>query len=41
MVYFRDPGSGVLAALELVDGAASAGLPPAHVGLCAGPVLSQ
>jgi adenylate cyclase len=41
MVYFRDPGSGVLAALELVDGVASAGLPPAHVGLCAGPVLSQ
>jgi adenylate cyclase len=41
MVYFRDPGSGVVAALELVDGVASAGLPPAHVGLHAGPVLFQ
>jgi adenylate cyclase len=41
MVYFRDPGSGVVAALELVDGVSSAGLPPAHVGLHAGPVLFQ
>jgi adenylate cyclase len=31
----------VVAALELVDGVASAGLPPAHVGLHAGPVLFQ
>jgi class 3 adenylate cyclase len=30
MVYFRDPGSGVIAALELVDGVASAGLPPSR-----------
>jgi class 3 adenylate cyclase len=41
MVYFRDPGPGVLAALEMCDGVASAGLPPAHVGLHAGPVLFQ
>jgi adenylate cyclase len=41
MVYFRDPGSGVVAALELVAGVTSAGLPPAHVGLHAGPVLFQ
>jgi adenylate cyclase len=41
MIFFRDPGSGVLAALQMVDGIASAGLPPAHVGLHAGPVLSQ
>ena len=41
MVYFRDPGSGVVAALELVEGVFSAGLPPAHVGLHAGPVLFQ
>jgi class 3 adenylate cyclase len=41
MVYFRDPGFAVVAALELVDGVASAGLPPAHVGLRAGPVLFQ
>jgi class 3 adenylate cyclase len=41
MLYFRDPGPGVRAALEMVDGLASAGLPPAHVGLHAGPVLFQ
>jgi adenylate cyclase len=41
MFYFRDPGPGVLAALEMVEGAAEAGLPPAHVGLHAGPVLFQ
>ena len=41
MLYFRDPGPGVRAALEMVDGLAAAGLPPAHVGLHAGPVLFQ
>ena len=41
MVYFRDPGLGVVAALEMVDGVAEVGLPPAHVGLHAGPVLFQ
>ena len=41
MFYFGDPGPGVRAALEMVDGLASAGLPPAHVGLHAGPVLFQ
>jgi class 3 adenylate cyclase len=40
-VYIRDPRSGGVAALELVDGVASAGLPPAHVGLHFGPVLFQ
>ena len=39
MFHFRDPGPGVVAALEMVDGVAGAGLPPAHVGLDAGPVL--
>src|SRR5207248_8437974 len=39
MFYFRDPGPGVRAAIEMVDGLAAAGLPPAHVGLHAGPVL--
>ena len=39
MFLFREPGRGVLAALEMVEGAAEAGLPPAHVGLHAGPVL--
>jgi adenylate cyclase len=41
MFHFRDPGPGVLAALEMVEEVANAGLPPAHVGLHAGPVLFQ
>ena len=41
MFYFRDPGPAVRAALEMVDGLQTAGLPPAHVGLHAGPVLYQ
>ena len=41
MFHFRDPGPGVVAALEMVDGARDAALPPAHVGLHAGPVLFQ
>jgi adenylate cyclase len=41
MLYFRDPGPGVRAALEMVEGLAAAGLPPAHVGLHSGPVLFQ
>ena len=41
MFYFGDPGAGVRAALEMLDGLAAAGLPPAHVGLDTGPVLFQ
>jgi adenylate cyclase len=41
MFYFPEPGPGVRAALNMVDGLADAGLPPAHVGLHAGPVLFQ
>jgi len=41
MFHFRDPGPAVRAALEMVEGLAAAGLPPAHVGLDAGPVLYQ
>jgi adenylate cyclase len=41
MFFFPDPGRGVAAALEMVEGAREAGLPPAHVGLHAGPVLFQ
>jgi class 3 adenylate cyclase len=41
MMHFNEPGAAVVAALELTDGVASAGLPPAHVGIHAGPVLSQ
>jgi len=41
MFHFPNPGPGVLAALEMVDGVVAAGLPPAHVGLHAGPVIFQ
>ncbi len=41
MFHFREPGPAVRAALEMVDGLATAGLPPAHVGLHTGPVLYQ
>jgi adenylate cyclase len=41
MLYFPHPGPGVEAALEMVAAVAEAGLPPAHVGLHAGPVLFQ
>jgi adenylate cyclase len=41
MFYFANPGPGVVAALDMVEGVTDAGLPPAHVGLHAGPVLFQ
>jgi adenylate cyclase len=41
MLFFPDPGPGVVAALEMVAGVEGAGLPPAHVGLHAGPVIFQ
>ena len=41
MLHFREPGRGVEAALTIVDGVKDAGLPPAHVGLHAGPVILQ
>jgi adenylate cyclase len=41
MLHFPNPGSGVVAALDMVDAIVRAGLPPAHVGLHAGPVIFQ
>jgi len=41
MLYFTEPGPGVLAALEMVESVGRSDLPPAHVGLAAGPVLFQ
>ena len=41
MFHFRDPGPGVVAALAMADEVPRAGLPPAHVGLHAGPVVFQ
>jgi len=39
MFHFREAADGLLAALDVVAGTAGAGLPPAHVGLHAGPVV--
>jgi adenylate cyclase len=41
MSWFREPGGAVLAALRLVEEVPRAGLPPAHVGVAAGPVVVQ
>jgi class 3 adenylate cyclase/DNA-binding transcriptional MerR regulator len=41
MFHFRDPGPAVRAALDMVAELAASGLPPAHVGVHAGPVLFQ
>jgi adenylate cyclase len=41
MFYFPNPGNGVLAALDMVEGAAAEALPPARVGIHAGPVVFQ
>jgi class 3 adenylate cyclase len=41
MSYFRDPAGAVAAALDMVEDAPRAGLPPAHVGVAAGPVVVQ
>jgi adenylate cyclase len=39
--YFRQPGTPVLAGLDLVERAPAVDLPPAHVGIHTGPVISQ
>jgi adenylate cyclase len=41
MFFFPDPARGVRSSLEMVRETSSAGLPPAHVGLHAGPVVQQ
>jgi adenylate cyclase len=41
MFLFPDPGRGVLAALQMVEAVATRALPPAHVGIHAGPVIFQ
>jgi adenylate cyclase len=41
MLHFRDPGAAVVAALIMADEVPRVGLPPAHVGLHAGPVVFQ
>jgi adenylate cyclase len=41
MFYFREPGDAVLAALDMAEVVGRQGLPPAHVGIHAGPVIFQ
>jgi class 3 adenylate cyclase len=41
MVHHREPAGAVLSALDLVAQLPAAGLPPAHVGVAAGPVVAQ
>jgi adenylate cyclase len=39
LFHFADPGDAVTASLELVDNVAPRGLPPAHIGVNAGPMI--
>jgi class 3 adenylate cyclase len=41
MFRFRDPAGAVASALEIAHDVPAAGLPPAHVGVAAGPVIQQ
>jgi adenylate cyclase len=41
MFHFREPRTAVLAGLDMVQRAPAADLPPAHVGIHAGPVIAQ
>lgn len=41
MFRFRDPSSAVVSCLDMVEEIPAAGLPPAHVGVAAGPVIRQ
>jgi adenylate cyclase len=41
MFYFREPAAAVLAALAMAQAVGRHGLPPAHVGIHAGPVVFQ
>jgi adenylate cyclase len=41
MFHFREPWTAVAAGLDVVERAPAVGLPPAHVGIHTGPVISQ
>ena len=41
MIFFQRPGLAVHAAPEMVEQIPKAGLPPAHVGIDAGPIIMQ
>jgi adenylate cyclase len=40
-LHFDDPGDAVVASLDVVEAVGPAGLPPAHIGVNAGPVISD
>lgn len=41
LLHFRDPGEAIRASLEIVESAPSRGLPPAHIGVNAGPMIYE
>lgn len=41
MLWFKNPERAVVAALDMLEGVSLAGMPPAHVGVHAGPVVLQ
>ena len=41
MFHFREPHTAVLAGLDMIERGPAADLPPAHVGIPTGPVISQ
>lgn len=41
MYYFRDPSDAVVAGLDMVEASPAVGLPPAHIGIHTGAVISQ
>jgi adenylate cyclase len=41
LFYFKDPHDAVMASLEMLDRVRPAGLPPAHVGVNAGPMIYE
>jgi adenylate cyclase len=41
LLHFQDPGGAIRASMEIVDSAPSRGLPPAHIGVNAGPMIYE
>jgi adenylate cyclase len=41
LLHFRDPGEAITASMEIVESAPSRGLPPAHIGVNAGPMIYE
>jgi adenylate cyclase len=41
LLHFRDPGEAIRASMEIIESAPSRGLPPAHIGVNAGPMIYE